>query len=130
MNKNNINISKIESYLNSIIDKVVSDNTYVGTLPTTIDAKWTDMVLIECPNGIADYDALGRGTFLIWLYAKPNTNGTKNVAIMSRLEQKLNEVIANADNPNYQINRRGTYQDFDEDRKWHCNIVELNLQIF
>ena len=49
---------------------------------------------------------------------------------MSRLEQKLNEVIANADNLNYQINRRSTYQDFDEDRKWHCNIVELNLQIF
>lgn len=130
MNKNNINISKIESYLNSIIDKVVSDNTYAGTLPTTIDAKWVDMVLIDCSNSVNDMDAMGKTTVLIWLYAKPNTNGTKNVAIMSRLEQKLNEVIQNANDQNYQINRRFTYQYFDNDRKWHCNIVELNLQIF
>lgn len=130
MNKNNINISKIESYLNSIIDKVVSDNTYVGTLPTTIDAKWVDMVLIDCSNSVYDMDAMGKTTVLVWLYAKPNTNGTKNVAIMSRLEQKLNEVIQSANDPTYQINRRFTYQYFDNDRKWHCNIVELNLQIF
>lgn len=130
MNKNNINISMIENYLFSILDNVVSNNTFVGTLPTTTDAKWNDMVLIDCPNGVSDLMAMGRSTVLIWLYAKPNSNGTKNVAAMSQLENKLNEVIANADNLNYQINRRSTYQDYDDDRKWHCNIVELNLQIF
>ena len=35
MNKDNLNISKIETYLAGIIDNVVSDNTYAGTLPTT-----------------------------------------------------------------------------------------------
>ena len=40
MNKDNINISKIETYLHIIIDNVVSDNTYAGTLPDTIQSSW------------------------------------------------------------------------------------------
>lgn len=130
MNKNNINISMIENYLFSILDNVVSNNTFVGTLPTTIDAKWNDMVLIDCSNSVFDMDAMGRSTILIWLYAKPNSDGTKNVKTMLNLETLLNDVVFNAKDPNYQINRRFTYQDFDNNRKWHCNIVELNLQIF
>jgi hypothetical protein len=120
----------IENYLFSILDNVVSNNTFVGTLPTTIDAKWNDMVLIDCSNSVYDMDAMGKTTVLIWLYAKPNSMGTKNVATMAQLETKLNEVVQNANDQNYQINRRFTYQDFDNNRKWHCNIVELNLQIF
>lgn len=130
MDINNINISKIESYLNGIIDNSVSVNTFVGDLPTTIDSSWNDMVLIDCPNGISDYMGMGRGTILIWLYAKPMANGIKNVAVMSRLEQSLNEVLSKANNEHYQLSRKATYQDFDAIRQWHCNIVELNLQIF
>lgn len=129
MNKNNINISKIESYLNSIIDNVVSENTFVGTLPTTIESSWEDMVLIDCANGISDLNAYGVGVVLIWLYARPTTKGTKNVNVLTKLEQTLNDVIIAQKNPTYQINRRNTYQDYDSDRKWHCNIVELNLNI-
>lgn len=130
MDKNNINISKIESYLNGIIDNVVSNNTFVGDLPTTIDSTWNDMVMIDCANGITDYMGIGRGTVLIWLYAKPLSNGIKNVAVMSKMEKALNDVLSNSKNQTYQISRVATYQDFDTIRQWHCNIVELNLQIF
>lgn len=129
MDKNYINISKIESYLNGIIDNVVSDNTYVGTLPSTIKNEWKDMVLIDCANGVGDMDAYGFGVVLIWLYVRPNADGSKNVALMSKLEQKLNEVIANASDTHYILNRRDTYQDYDNNRQWHCNIVEINLKI-
>ena len=129
MDRNLMNISKVESYLNSIIDNVVSDNTFVGTLPSTIKSEWKDMVLIDCSDGFGDYDAYGRGYVLIWLYVKPNSDGTKNVAHMSRLESRLNEVIQNARDPHYIINRRGTYQDYDDARQWHCNIVEININI-
>ena len=61
MNKEYINISKIETYLAGIIDNVVSDNTYAGSLPTTINSAWSDMVLIDCANAIADMEAYGRG---------------------------------------------------------------------
>ena len=130
MDKNNLNISKIETYLNSIIDNVVSEHTYVGTLPDTIKSDWQDMCLIDCGGAIADMNAFGGGVVLVWLYARPLASGAKNVARMAALESKLNEVIEGATSRTYQINRRNTYTDYDAERKWHCNIVELNLRIY
>lgn len=129
MNKDNINISKIETYLHSIMDNVVSDNTYAGTLPDTIQSSWSDMVLIDCATAIKDMNAYGQGIVLIWLYAKPRGDGAKNTATMAKLERKLNEVIADASDGTYHISRRDTFSDYDSDRKWHCNIVELNILI-
>ena len=129
MNSNNINVSKIETYIHSIIDNVVSDNTYVGTPPETIKETWDDMCIIEVGSNIIDMNAYGRGVVLVWLYARPLANGAKNVAKMSEMETKLNEVIESAHNSTYRLNRRATYTDYDSNRKWHCNIVELNLTI-
>jgi hypothetical protein len=74
-------------------------------------------------------DAYGQGVVLIWLYARPRSNGTKNVATMSKLEENLNFVIKNASNKDYSISRGVTYSDYDSTRQWHCNIVELNILI-
>lgn len=129
MIKDNLNVSKIETYLYSIIDNEVSANTYVGTLPDTIKSDWTNMCLIDVSSQIRDMDAYGRGVVLVWLYARPLASGAKNVAQMSVLESKLNEVIEQANDSIYRINRRNTYTDYDSVRKWHCNIVELNITI-
>ena len=130
MDKNNLNISKIEAYLYGIMDNVVSANTYAGTLPDTIQSSWNDMCLIDCGNAIRDYDSYGQGVVFIWLYARPRADGTKNTSVMAALEKRLNEVLDNASNETYQFNRRNVYTDYDADRKWHCNIVELNLTIY
>lgn len=130
MDKNNMNISRIETYLHGIIDNKVSKNTYAGTLPDTIKSDWNDMVLVDCANRVSDMDAYGEAIVLIWLYARPFENGAKNVIVMEELETKLNEVIENANDKIYVINRRNTYSDYDSDRQWHCNIVELNVRIF
>lgn len=130
MDKNNMNISRIETYLHGIIDNKVSKNTYAGTLPDTIKSDWNDMVLVDCANRVSDMDAYGEAIVLIWLYARPFENGAKNVIVMDELEAKLNEVIENANDKIYVINRRNTYSDYDSDRQWHCNIVELNVRIF
>lgn len=131
MNRDNMNISKVETYLNSILDNVVSSNTFFGYLPEKelIDQSWTDMVYVEIPNGIEDYDAYGQGTILVWLYARPLLSGRKNVAQMSQLERRLNEVISNAVSPYYTIARRSTYTDYDTEIKWHCNAVELIITV-
>lgn len=131
MNKNNMNISKIESFLNSLLDNKVSNQTYFGDKieKEIIKDDWNDIVLIEMPNGVYDNDAYGKGTALISLYARPLSSGRKNVAIMSQLEQKLNDAISANDSNIYSINRRQTYTYFDSDIKWHCNIVELNILI-
>lgn len=130
MDKNNLNVSKIETYLHSIIDNNVSANTYVGTLPDTIQSSWNDMCLIDVSNTINDMAAYGKGIIHILLYARPLLSGAKNVAVMSQLEQKLNNAIKNAKSDIYRINRRATYTDYDSERKWHCNIVALNITIY
>ena len=95
-----------------------------------IKSDWNDMVLVDCANRVSDLDAYGEAIVLIWLYARPFENGAKNVAMMEELETRLNKVIEdNKNNGIYGINRRNTYSDYDPDRQWHCNIVELNILI-
>ena len=130
MDKNNLNISKVEDYLYRALKSKVSANLYIGTLPDTTQSAWTDMCLIDCGNGFRDFDAYGKGTVLIWLYAKPLSNGQKNAKVMDKLEMGLNEAISQADSKTYRINRGNVYCDYDSTRRWHCNIVELNLLIF
>jgi len=124
------NISKIESYLYSILNGTLTDNTFVGRLPDTIKDSWDEMCLIDCSWDIVDEDARATGIVLVSLFARPNTDGTKNVPAMSRLEIALNEIIRNANDPHYQISRRSTYTDYDSNRNWHYNTVELNIMIF
>lgn len=132
MNKNNLNISKIETYLNSIIDNVVSNNTFFTALPEkeTIDASdWKDMVLIDFPMGIKDLEAMGSGEVDIVLYARPLESGRKNVAQMSVLETKLNEVIENARDKNYRLSRDDARSMYDTDINWHCNVITFILKV-
>lgn len=124
------NISKIESYLYSILYGALTEQTYVGTLPDTIKDGWQEMCLIDCSSSIVDEDAMASGTVMILLYARPNTDGSKNVPKMSQLEQRLNEIIRTSDNPNYSVSRRATYTDYDTKRNWHYNIIELNIMVF
>lgn len=132
MNKDNINISKIETYINSIIDNVVSRNTFFGSLPEKeiIDDSWEDMVFVDIPNGIMDMEAYGQGMVLILLYARPLSSGRKNVAKMSQLEQKLNEVLESASNSTYTFGRNRTFSEYDTKINWHCNVVEVIVKVF
>lgn len=133
MDKNILNISNIETYLNSIIDGVVSKNTFFTTIPdkSIVDSSdWKDMVLITMPDGISDLEAFGQGSVYVILYARPLESGKKNVAQMSLLEVSLNEVIASAQSEHYTISRNDVYADYDEDINWHCNVVELILKVF
>lgn len=129
MDKNLMNISKIESFMNSLIDNKVSNNTFFTDLPPTINASWTDMVVVDCSNAISDMDGYGKGQILVFLYAKPLASGAKNVATLSSMEQKLNECINSNSSKTYIINRANTYTDYDEERNLHCNIVVLNILI-
>ena len=133
MNKNNLNISKIETYLNSIIDNVVSNNTFFTKLPDASVVKssdWQDMVLIDIPDGIKDFEAFGQGHVFIALYSRPLESGKKNVSKMSELEIRLNDVIANAKDKTYHISRNDVHTAYDEDIDWHCNVVEIILKVF
>lgn len=130
MDKNLMNISKIESFLNTLLDNKVSDNTFFTSLPPTIKTEWQDMVVVDCGTAISDLDAMGKGRVSIFLYAKPLSNGAKNVAKLSELEQKLTACIESNQNKTYVINRAETYTDYDENRNLHCNIIQINIKVF
>lgn len=131
MTNNNYNISRIENYLDSLLRNSVSANTFVGTLPDGIKDTWDDMCLIDCSSIISDENARARGVVMISLYARPRSDGSKNVNKMNTLEVALNAAIdgSNVGNSDYRIGRVGTYSDYDSNRNWHCNIVELNIII-
>lgn len=130
MNKSNLNISNIENYLFTLFDNKVSNNTYIGTLPDTINDTWQDMVLIDFGTQINDFDAMGRCVVHIFLYAKPLSNGSKNVKVLADLEDRFNEVMENQRSKEYQLNHAYDDSDYDKERKWHFNIKALNLMIF
>jgi hypothetical protein len=133
MDKNNLNISKIETYLNSVVDNVVSENTFFTTIPdpsVVKDSDWQDMVLVDFPMGIKDLEAMGKGEVDIVLYARPHESGRKNVAKMSELEQRLNEAVAQAKSANYQLSRDDAHSSFDTDIDWHCNVITYILKVF
>lgn len=132
MDKQNLNISKIETYLNSILDGVVSNNTFFTTYPNVSMVKaseWKDMVLVDIPSGVRDMDAMGTGTVFIGLYARPLESGKKNVAKMSELEDRLNEALEVANDSRYMLKRSDVHATYDDDIDWHCNVVELKITI-
>ena len=132
MYNNNLNISEIETYLNSILDGVVSNNTFFTTYPDPSVVKssdWQDMLLVDFPTGIKDMEAMGQGYVEIVLYARPFESGKKNVAKMSELEAKLNEALNNAHDARYMLRRNDAHSTYDTDINWHCNVIELIITI-
>lgn len=125
-----MNISKIETFFDTLLGDKVSKNKFFTELPSTISSSWNDIVVVDCGNSITDMDGYGKGTVLIFLYAKPFSSGAKNVPVLSSMEKKLNECIKNNTSKTYVINRGRTYADYDEERNLHCNVVVLNLTIF
>lgn len=129
MGKEVFNTSKIETYLYGLLNNQVSAHTFAGSLPDTIQSDWDDMVLIDCGTEIRDRRAIADGAVLIWLYARPRGDGTKNVPRFSEMETALNEVLSNAQDEHYHVERNANYSDYDSNRKWHTNIVELFIKI-
>jgi len=121
------NISKLENYLQVTLKGNVTKNTFVGTLPDTIKTTWDDMVLIDCDSGLRDYDAYGKGIVNIFLYARPHSNGTKNVAVMDKLEEALDEVIKADSSDQFHLFKERVFSDYDSVRNWHCNVVLLGI---
>ena len=132
MDSNKINISKIETFLYEKIDNVVSKNTFVGSkVPdkTAIPTDWNDIVLIDIPNGVRDFDAYGKGTVLVYMFARPQESGRKNVAVLSKMEARVNEVINTSSNDTYLLKRRLTFTGYDMNIDWHYNVIEITLTI-
>lgn len=128
MDKNKINISNIETFLYNLLNGIIGDDTVVGSeMPSKVEipSECKSICHIDIPNGVGDFDAYGRGTALISLYARPMDSGRKNVAILAEMEERLNEAIESSRDDTYKVVRRLTYSSYNRDIDWHCNVIEL-----
>lgn len=123
------NTSMVEEYLYSVLNGAVSDHTFAGTLPTSIDGAWDDMVLIDCDLPMTDYDTYSSATVYIFLYARPNADGTKNVPLLYEMENKLCDVLDSIHDVHYKVHRLSNGSDYDTSIHWHRNFVYFNLII-
>lgn len=123
------NTSMVEKYLYSILNGVVSDHTFPGTLPSTIGNSWNDMVLIDCDLPMTDYGPYSSATVYIFLYARPKTDGTKNVPLLAQMENKLCDVLDSIGDVHYSVNRMSNGSDYDTNIQWHRNFVYFNLTV-
>lgn len=121
------NTSMVEEYLYQALNGSVSDHTFAGTLPTAVGGDWDDMVLIDCDLPMTDYGPYSSATVYIFLYARPNPDGTKNVPLLSEMEDKLCDVLDNLSDVHYSLNRVSNGADYDTSLQWHRNFVYLNL---
>lgn len=119
----------VEEYLYSILNGAVSDHTFAGTLPTTVSENWKDMVLIDCDLPMTDYDSHSMATVYIFLYARPNADGTKNVPVLAQMEGKLCDVLDVANDVHYSVHRQSNGGDYDTNIGWHRNYVYLTVKI-
>ena len=123
------NTSMVEEYLYSILNGAVSDHTFAGTLPSSIDGDWDDMVLIDCDLPMTDYGPYSKATVYVFLYARPNADGSKNVPLLYSLEDKLCDMLDSISDTHYSVDRLSNGSDFDTSINWHRNFVYFNLTI-
>ena len=119
----------VEEYLYSVLNGAVSDHTFAGTLPTAIDRAWNDMVLIDCDLPMTDYGVYSKATVYIFLYARPNADGSKNVPKLYELENSLCDVLDSISDDHYSVDRLSNGADYDTAIGWHRNYVYFNLII-
>lgn len=123
------NTSMVEEYLYGILNGVVSDHTFAGTLPSAIGNEWNDMVLIDCDLPMTDYGVYSKATVYIFLYARPNADGTKNVLKLYEMENSLCDVLNSIYDDHYSVERISNGSDYDTSISWHRNFVYFNLTI-
>lgn len=131
MTNDYINISAIETHLDSVIRKKVCKRCYAGTLPSTLQEGAMDMVVIDCGN-IKDLNAYGGGIVNIYLYAQP-MKGLKNVAALSKLEKAFSKALSTDafDSEHYSVARETDYSDtgYDSTYNMHYNMKAIHLTI-
>lgn len=123
-------ISYIENYLSVLLTGAsVSDNIFVGSLPSTTDSDWTDLVLIDVQK-MQDYDAYSTGSVLIYLYARPTGTPTrKNVTLLNKMENKLYAAIEGALDSHYIAQVQWAQSDRDSTLEWDFNVVSVSLTV-
>lgn len=127
MINDNLNISSIETYLDSIIKGKVSTRSFAVAPSVFGSVPANTFLLIDCGNAINDLSSHGKGTLNIYLYAHPSANGRKNVAQLSKMEKAFAVVLDEASDERYSLTQLYKTSDYDTALNWHYIVVGLNI---
>lgn len=127
-----INISAIETHLESVLCERISEQTSVGTLPSTLTEDSMGYVVVDCGKSISDFHAYGKGIVNIYLYAQP-IDGQKNVLELSQMETAFMKALREDafDSEHYSVARELAYQDtgYNSTYNMHFIIKAIHLII-
>lgn len=131
MRNDYINISSIETHLDSVIRKKICKQCYATTLPSTLSDNIKTYVVIDCSNAINDLHAYGRGIVTVFLYAQPISNGAKNVAALSKLEKAFNKALQEDafDTEHYSVPRELVYSNTDYDTTYNMHFIVKAIRL-
>lgn len=124
---NRSSISSIETFFDKLLRGTLTDNLFFGELPVNLSKDWKEVVVVDCGNPVYDHDAYSNCTVLVYIFAKQNPYGIKDVKRMQEMERKLNELILNNSDEHYHISHRGSYQNYDAVNDMFFNIVQIHL---
>lgn len=119
--------SSVETFFDSLLRGRLTDNLFYNSLPTNIRKRWKECAVVDVANPMRDYDSHMVGTVLVFLYAKQNDYGIKNVKVLQEQERKLNRLIEESRDEHYHISRRGSYSNYDAVNDIYYNVVQINL---
>lgn len=121
-------VSRIENYLSMLLTKAgISENLFIGNMPATMSSGWSDMVLIDVLQS-KDYDAYAEGTANIFLYAKAlDSLSRKPMRKLDMMEQALQDALDSANDKHYVVSVNWRDSDYDENRNYYYNVVNINV---
>lgn len=121
-------VSRIENYLSMLLTKAgISENLFIGNMPATMSSGWSDMVLIDVLQS-KDYDAYAEGTANIFLYAKAlDSLSRKPMRKLDAMEQALQDALDSANDKHYVVSVNWRDSDYDENRNYYYNVVNINV---
>lgn len=126
MDKNLYNLSSIESFFDGLFANKLSENTFFGDLPRAISDNWETIVVVDV-SYVSTRDAYAFANVAVELYAKPFSDGSKNVGLLDKMERELIKIVEESNDEHYRIRNGGSYVTYDSKRNLHLNtrIIEL-----
>lgn len=120
--------SRTENFFSMLLTKAgISDNLFIGNMPATVDSSWKDILLVDVLS-MTDHGSYAKGNANIFLYAKAiDSHGTKPVKRLYAMELALYKAIESANDPHYVIQVNYRDADYDPNRNYYYNVINVNV---
>lgn len=124
----NRRLSRIENFFSMLLTKgKISDNIFVGELPPTTSKDWDDFVNVDVGQQ-REHGGYSSGYANIYLYARPKgTPLRKNVKLLDKMEEILDDVIKQSNNKDYTIQVLYRDSGYDSNRQFHFQMISVSV---